>query len=145
SANANDGALATEITTPNSTHEPYWEVNLGQAQALYNVRVVAASGFQGDLTHATLSVFNTNHDLVLTQHLGGAADIFDLPLPGPVLAQFVRVGVEYAERTRNPSGANWFMGIKEVQAFGRATNEVGLLSLTATQTQIVSGASTTLQ
>src|SRR6185503_12311343 len=36
------------------------------------------------------------------------------------------------------------IGFKELQVFGRASNEVGILSFTATATQIVSGASTTL-
>ncbi|HTA95616.1 MAG TPA: lamin tail domain-containing protein, partial [Verrucomicrobiae bacterium] len=58
----------------------------------------------------------------------------------------MRVSFENAQRSGGVgSGATWEIDMKEVQAFGVPTNTVGLLNFTASPTQIVSSASTTLQ
>src|SRR6185436_16543600 len=115
----------------------YFAVDFHQVRALYSVRAIAADAFQSADTKTTLSLYDTNYNLVYTQHLAGSSTVFDLPLPAPVFARFVRIGLEFNE-------SKSAIGFKEIQAFGRPTNEVGVLSLTATSTQIVSGASTTL-
>jgi hypothetical protein len=147
-SNVNDDNYATVGGTSGlNTHDFYWEMNLGQPYALYSVRVVAASGMQPNLTNATLTVLDGNYDPVCFIPLSNAvSEVCDVPLPGPVFGQYVRVSFEYAQRSGGiGSGAAWYLDMKEVQAFGRPTNEVGLLSFTATPTQIVSSASTTLQ
>ena len=140
---ANDDSYSTSVITPYSTHDPYWEVDLGKPIALYNIRVVAADGYQADTTHATVSILDENYNEIYSQHLSGSTEVFDVNLPSVFFGRYVRVSLDYAERSR--SGSSWYIGLKEVEAFGRPTNEVGLLSFSASPTQIVSGASTTLQ
>jgi hypothetical protein len=132
-SNGNDNNYSTVAGTAGlNTHDFYWEANLGQSYALYSVRIAAADGFQANLTHATLSIMDDNYNVVYSQHLAGASEVFDVPLPGPVFGHFVHVGIEYAERTGGlGAGANWQVSMKEVQAFGVGTNQVGLLSFTA--------------
>lgn len=143
---ANDGSYATAGGTYGlNTHDYFWETDLGRPYALDSVRVVAADGMQANLTHATVTVLDKDYNAVFSQHLGGTSEVFDVSCP-EVFGQYVRVSSEYAERTTGTNGsATWLFGMKEVQAFGQLTNEVGLLNFTATQTQIVSSASSTLQ
>jgi hypothetical protein len=129
---ANDGIYGSASTA--SYVSVYWEVDLGQTLALYSVRTVAANGYQQNMTHVTLRLYDENHDSVYSEHHPtNALDVFDIRMPGPVLARYVRVGVENKERTT--SGPSWAIGMKEVQVFGRATNEIGILSFTATSTR----------
>jgi hypothetical protein len=144
-ANGNDGNYSTSVQTHNSTVDGYWEVDLGQPLALYSVRTIAGDGFQSRLTHATVRLFDEALNSIYSQHLSGTSEVFDTDVPGPVIARYVRVGTENKERTSGTTANEWFIGMKEVQVFGRATNEVGILSFTATATQILAGASTTLQ
>ena len=132
-SNGNDNNYSTVSGTAGlNTHDFYWEANLGQSYALYSVRIAAADGFQVNMTHATLSIMDDDYNVVYSQHLGGSSEVFDVPLPGPVFGHFVHVGIEYAERTTGLGGsATWLLSMKEVQAFGRGTNEVGVLSFTA--------------
>jgi hypothetical protein len=131
---ANDNNYSTVAGTSGlNTHDFYWEANLGQSYALYSVRIAAADGFQVNMTHATLSIMDDAYNVVFSQHLGGSSEVFDVPLPGPVFGHYVRVGLEYAERTTGLGGSStWLLSMKEVQAFGRTTNEVGVLNFTAT-------------
>jgi hypothetical protein len=132
-SNGNDDNYSTVAGTAGlNTHDFYWEANLGQSYALYSVRIVAADGFQGNMTHATLSIMDDDYNVVFSQHLGGTSEVFDVPLPGPVVGHYVHVGIEYAERTLGLGGsASWLLAMKEVQAFGLGTNQTGLLSFTA--------------
>lgn len=142
-SNVNDGNYATEVITYSGTVDGYFEVDLGQGRALYTVRAVSATGYQTHVTHTTATVFDENHQPVFAQHLGGTSDVFDINLPGPVIGRYVRVGLEYKERT-DPGSNTRVFGLKELQAYGLPTNDVGLLSFSATQTQILAGASTQL-
>jgi hypothetical protein len=143
-ANVNDGNYNTYVQVHQSTVDGYFEVDLGQPHALYSVRAVSSDGMQSRTAHATASVFDAAHNLIFSQHLAGSNEVFDVDLPGPVNARFVRIGLENKERTSPTGGTEWVFGLKELQAFGRSTNEVGLLSFTATATQILAGASTQL-
>jgi hypothetical protein len=143
-ANVNDGNYNTYVQVNQSTVDGYFEVDLGQPRALYTVRAVSQDGMQSRTAHTTASVFDADHNLIFSQHLAGSNEVFDVDLPGPVNARFVRIGLENKERTSPTGSTEWVFGLKELQTFGRPTNEVGLLSFTATATQILAGASTQL-
>lgn len=147
-SNVNDDNYATTGgTTGVNTHDFFWEMNLGQPFALYGVRVAVAGGQQPNLTNASLIVLDGNYNPVYFKPLSNAlSEVYDTPLPAPVIGQYVRISFEYAQRSGGiGAGASWFLDMKEVQAYGRPTNEIGLTGFNATQTNISSGGSTTLQ
>lgn len=144
-SNGNDGNLATVVQTTDKSVDAYWEVDLGTAHALYGVRVIAADGFQARMTHTTVRLFDENHDSVFSQHLGGSSSTFDVELPGPVGARFVRVGFENKERSHPTGGIEWYLGLKEVEAYGRPLGEVGLFDFSASATQINTSGEVELQ
>lgn len=141
---ANDGNHATYTETTTQTTDGYWETDLGVARALYAVRVVAfdSSTDQARLAHATVRLYDENHESVYSEHLGGSSAVFDVSLPGPVRARYVRVGLENKERTQ--PNYEWYLRLREVQAFGRPAGETGLTSLTAPSTSITAGQNATL-
>lgn len=143
-SNANDGNYATETRTTEASVDGYWEVDLGETQALDSVRVVAATGFGPRLSHATVRLFDAAHDSVFAQHLAGNGPTFDVDVAGPVLARYVRVGFENKERSHATGGIEWYLGLKEVQAFGRSADAVGLRAFAVTRDRLAPGESTTL-
>ncbi|MCP5526746.1 MAG: lamin tail domain-containing protein [Verrucomicrobiales bacterium] len=138
-SNGNDGNPATEVLTTDKSVDAYWEVDLGEPYALYGVRTLAANGFQARMTHATVRLFDERHGSVFARHLSGGSATFDVALPGPVRARFVRVGFENKERSHPTGGIEWYLGIKEVEAYGRPLPEVGLLGFTAEATAVHRG------
>ncbi len=142
-ANGNDGRYDTHTETTNRAVGAYWETDLGEEKALYQVRVIAADGFQRRLTHTTVRVYDGNHQSIFSKHLGGREEIFDVNLPGPMAARYVRVGFENKERS-DPPGVSWYLGLKELQAFGLPLDEAGLTGFGATARNISSGSATTL-
>lgn len=144
---ANDGSYATHAETSERTVDGYWEVDLGETRALYSVRVVALDA--GDnrirLSRATVRLFDGEHRSVFARRLAGETATFDVHLPGPVLARFVRVGFENKERSHLTGGIEWWLRIREVEAFGRPEQEVGLIEFTATPPRIAAGTETRLQ
>lgn len=143
-SNANDGNYATGIETTDKSVDAYWEVDLGMPNALYSVRAVAAQGFAARLSHATVRLFDANHDSVFSQHLAGTNPTFDVDVAGPITARYVRVGFENKERSDSTGGIEWYLGLREVQVFGRPAHEIGLLAFSASANSIASGDSTTL-
>ncbi|MEO0018479.1 MAG: hypothetical protein RLZZ522_1762 [Verrucomicrobiota bacterium] len=141
---ANDGNYATFTETTTQTTDGYWETDLGSARALYCVRAVAfdSGADQVRLSHATVRLFDENHESVFSQHLSGASANFDVALPGPVSARYVRVGFENKERS-NPN-YEWYLRLREVQAFGRPPEETGITRFSAAASQLSAGQSTTL-
>ena len=131
----------SELVTTDRSVDGYWEVDLGAAAALYGVRTIAADDFQARMTHATVRLFDENHDSVFSEHLGGTSATFDVVLPGPIRARFVRVGFENKERSHPTGGIQWHLGLKEVEVYGRPLSEVGLFDFSASATQIRSRAS----
>lgn len=142
-ANGNDGKYSTHTETTNRAVGSYWETDFGEEKALYQVRVIAADGFQRRLTHTTVRVYDGDHNSVFSQHLGGREAIFDVTLPGPVAARYVRVGYENKERS-DPPGVSWYLGLRELQAFGLPLNEAGLHEFGSTLNNITLGSSTRL-
>ncbi len=143
-SNANDGNHATESKTTSRSVDGYWEVDLGASFALDAVRTVAADGFAQRMSHATVRLFDENHDSVFSQHLAGLNPTFDVGVPGLRHARFVRVGFENKERSHATGGIEWYLGIKEVQVFGRPSAEVGILDFSASTDRINAGQSVTL-
>ncbi|MDA7610385.1 discoidin domain-containing protein, partial [Verrucomicrobia bacterium] len=142
-ANGNDGKYNTHTETTNRAVGSYWETDFGEEKALYQVRVIAADGFQRRLTHTTVRVYDGDHNSVFSQHLDGREAIFDVTLPGPVAARYVRIGYENKERS-DPPGVSWYLGLKELQAFGLPLNEAGLHEFGSTLNNITQGSSTRL-
>jgi hypothetical protein len=89
-------------------------------------------------------LFDEAHDSVFSRHLAGTSPTFDIPLPGAVNARYVRVGFENKERSHPTGGIEWWLGIKEVQAFGRPLTDADTLEFTASEYQITAGESTRL-
>ncbi|MCW1923130.1 lamin tail domain-containing protein [Luteolibacter arcticus] len=143
---ANDGNHATFTETTTQTVDGYWETDLGQVRSLYSIRAIAfdSADHQKRLAHATVRLFDENRNSVYSKHLSGTSAIFDIALPGPVNARYVRIGLENKERTSATGGTEWWLRLREVQAFGLTAAETGLTGFTATPAQITSGQSSTL-
>lgn len=142
--NANDNNLNTESKTTTQTVDGYWEVDLGATYALYGVRTIAASGIGSKMTNATVRLYDEAHNSVFGQRLSGKPDAFDSDVNGPVFARYVRVGLENKKRTSPTGSTEWYIGMREVEVFGRATNGLGLLSFTASTQQVVTPQPVTL-
>lgn len=145
-SNANDGNLETYIETTTQTVDGYWETDLGTTRSLYLVRAVAfdSTDHQQRLRHATLRLFDENHESVYSKHLSGTSQVFDIALPGPVSARYVRIGFEDKERSSATGGIEWWLRLREVEAYGRPAGETGLTGFAASSTAISAGQSATL-
>ncbi len=143
---ANDGNHATFTESTTATVDYYWETDLGQERALHSIRVVAFDNAEHRrrMTHATVRLFDANHDSIFSQKLAGTSAIFDIALPGPLAARYVRVGLENKERTSATGGTEWWVRLREVQAFGLPLGDTGLTGFSATPSQITTGQTSTL-
>lgn len=143
---ANDGNHATFTESTTATVDYYWETDLGQQRALHSIRVVAFDNadHQRRLTNATVRLFDANHDPIFSQKLDGTSAIFDIALPGPLAARYVRVGLEDKQRTSDTGGTEWWLRLREVQAFGLPLGDTGLTGFTATPPQITTGQTSSL-
>ena len=142
--NANDNSITTETKTTTQTVDGYWETDLGATYALYGLRTIAASGIGYRLTNTIARLFDGDHNSVFAQHLQGGPDVYDTDLNGPVFARFVRVGLEDKQRTDPAGGLEWYIGMREVEVFGRPTNGVGVLSFSTTNDQVAATQPVTL-
>jgi len=142
--NANDDNYSTQTSTTLRTVDGYWEVDLGATYALYGIRAIAASGIGYRLTNATVRIYNQAHESVHAQRVTGSPDAFDVDLNGPIFGRYVRVGLEDKQRTDPNDGIEFYIGFREVEVFGRITNNVGILSFNASTHQIQPGQSVTL-
>ena len=143
-ANANDDNFSTETKTTTATVDGYWETDLGATYALYGVRSIAAIGIGTKLTNCTVHLYNDAHESVFAERITGVPDVFDSDLKGPVFARYVRVGLEDKKRTHPTGDIEFYIGFREVEVFGRPTNEVGILSFTASTNEVAAGGSVTL-
>ena len=141
----NDGNYSTAIRSTSRTVDAYWEVDLEQAYALTSVMMMADNGFGDRMTHATVRLFDDNHDSIFSVELDNyEPPVFTVRFSGPLNARYVRVGFENKERSSPTGGIEWYLGIKEVEVFGVPSSDVGLLGLTASPNQIDSGQQTTI-
>jgi len=144
-AYGNDGNYATAVRSTSRTVDAYWEVDLEQAFALDSVLMVADDGFGDRMTHATIRLFDGNHDSVFSLELDDfKPPVFSVQLPGHYTARYVRVGFENKERSSPTGGIEWYLGIKEVEVYGLPLSEAGLFWFDASSTQINSGQQVTL-
>lgn len=141
---ANDNNPATETKTTERTVDGYWEVDLGDTYALYGVRAIAARGIGSRLTNTIVRLFDATHESVHAQPVTGAPDVFEVDLNGPRFARYVRIGLEDKQRTDPAGGIEFYIGFREVEVFGRPTNEVGVLSFTASTNRVAPGEPVTL-
>lgn len=138
----NDGNFDTHTESTPRAVGSYFEVDLGEERALYQVRVFPADGFQSRMTHTTVRIYDENHDSIFSEHLGGTDPVFDVWTPGPVFGRYVRVGFENKERSE--PGTFWYLGVKELETFGRPVEDVGILNFEADRLEIAAGEEVTL-
>jgi len=144
-AYGNDGNLSTAVRSMSRTVDAYWEVDLDQAYALDSVVMVADDGFGDRMTHATVRLFDGNHESVFSLELDDfTPPVFNVQLPGAYTARYVRVGFENKERSSPTGGIEWYLGIKEVQVYGVPSSQVGLLWFDASLDRIDPGQPITL-
>lgn len=144
-SNGNDGNLSTIVLTTERTVDGYWEVDLEQEYAIYHVQVDAADGFGDRMTHATVRLFDNDHESVYSRELDDlGTPVFYVDCRGPRRARYVRVGFEHKERSSPTGGIEWYLGLKEVMVIGRPASEVGLLSFEASTNRAQAGAAVTL-
>ncbi|MBM3882861.1 MAG: hypothetical protein FJ387_24580 [Verrucomicrobia bacterium] len=141
---ANDDNYATETKTTLRTVDGYWEVDLEATYALYGLRAIAASGIGSRLTNTTVRLYDAAHESVHAQKVSGGPEVFDVDLNGPIFARYVRVGLEDKERTDPAGGIEFYIGFREVEVFGRPTNQVGILSFSASAQRVAAGQPVTL-
>ena len=139
---ANDGNHATHSETTTQSTDGWWEADLGETRALYSVRAVPfdAEANQARLSHATLRLYDENHLSIYSQHLSGTSPLFDIALPGPIQARYVRIGFENKERSSPDGGIEWYLRLREVMAFGRPAGEEGIAQFEASQANVAAGA-----
>jgi hypothetical protein len=145
-SNGNDGNLATAVRSTHRTIDAYWEVDLGREYAVDRVRVIPDSGFEDRTTHTVVRLFDGEHTSVYSRHLDSIPrQIFDVWCDGPRRARYVRVGLENKERSTPAGASSWdtYIGIKEVEVFGKEPAEIGLFSFGASSARISSGESVT--
>jgi hypothetical protein len=143
-SNANDDHYSTETKTTPRTVDGYWEVDLGNTFALYGIRAIAAGDIGYRLTNTTVRLFDAAHESVHAQKVTGKPDAFDVDLNGPIFARYVRIGLEDKQRTDPAGGIEFYIGFREVEVFGRPTNNLGILSFTASTNQVQVGQQVTL-
>jgi len=138
---ANDGSTSTIMQTTDKTVDAYWETDLGQARALHHVRVTGVEGSleQYRLSRATLRLYDADHKSIFSRRLSGTSNVFDVILPGPVAARYVRIGFENKIRSSPSNGIEWLLKIREVEAYGRPLDQTGILSFSANASQITAG------
>ncbi|MCK4858480.1 MAG: lamin tail domain-containing protein, partial [candidate division Zixibacteria bacterium] len=146
-SNGNDGNLATAVRSTSRTIDAYWEVDLGQEYAVDRIRVIPDSGFEDRMTHTVVRLFDQEHTSVYSRHMDSVPrQIFEVRCDGPRRARYVRVGLENKERSTPAGASSWdtYIGIKEVEVFGREPAEIGLFSFDTSAARISSGESVTL-
>ena len=141
--NGNDGNYNTHTESTRRAVGSFFEVDLGEERALYRVRVVPADGFQSRMTHTTVRIYDGNHNSIFSKHLRDSAPDFDVLMPGPILGRYVRVGYENKERSE--PGTFWYLGLKELETYGRPADEVGILDFGADKVEVSAGEETTLR
>src|SRR6266478_8201310 len=143
-ANGNDGNIVANTAfahTGNADNE-WWEVNLGTAQPIREVRIwlrsdSSTSAFSRDANLRLVIYDNASHTTELYSQLMDGSSIplpyrnIDVVLPNVVMGQVVRV--------EHPVGISDYLQINEVQVFSQTVEEVNLaLAGTASQSSTFS-------
>lgn len=144
-SNGNDDNLSTRAVSTDRAVDAYWEVDLGRTFALYGARIIEADGFAGRMGHATIRLFDEQHQSVYSQKLAGMAwPDYRVEFGQAYRARFMRVGLEQKERTHPTGDIEWWIGLKEAQVYGVETNRVGILEFAASSSDTPAGQPVTL-
>jgi len=144
-SHGNDGNIDTLVTTTSRSVDGYWEVDLAETYAVTHVQIVPAPGFEDRIQHATVRLFDDQHDSVYAKKLSSLyGPLFEVDFTGPRRARYVRVGFEYKERSSPDNSIEWYLGLAEVMVFGGPAHEVGLLAFETSPETLNSGAPVTL-
>jgi hypothetical protein len=143
---ANDGNLGNLMESTDKTVDAWWETDLGSEKPLTHVRVTGVTGptDQYRLGRATLRLYDENHVSIHSQRLSSTSHVFDVFLPGPVEARYLRIGFENKIRSSTTNGIEWYLRIREVEAWGAEEGTVGVTSFTASASDVSPGQSVTL-
>ena len=141
-SNGNDGNLNTHTESTPRAVGSYWETDLEQVYAVSEVRVIVPRAFRSRMSHATVRLYDGDHDSVYSEHLRGSSGDWKITVPFDIHARYVRVGYENKERSE--SGTFWYLGLSELEVYGRPATEVGVLDFQANRQQIEQGDSVTL-
>ncbi len=144
-SHGNDGNIDTVVTTTTRSVDGYWEVDLDQMYAVTHVQIVPAPGFLDRLRHATVRLFDGQHDSVYAKKLSSLyGPLYQVDFSGPRRARYVRVGFEYKERSSPDNSIEWYLGLAEVMVLGGPTDEVGLLAFETSSIAVAHGEPVTL-
>ena len=139
-ANGNDGNLSTTIASTTQTVDAYWEVDLGQPYALYNVKTtIPSSDFTFRMNKTILRLYDDQHDSVFARNLSSSGLVYDTLADGPRAARYVRIGLEDKTRTSTDGSVQFYISLSEAEVYGRPLSEVGILSFAASVTNTTPG------
>ena len=105
--------------------------------AISEVRVIVPRAFRSRMAHATVRLYDAEHESVYSEHLRGSSATWELAPPPDLHARYVRVGYENKERSQ--AGTFWHLGLSELEVYGCPEAEVGVLEFEADRNQIQSG------
>ncbi len=136
-AHGNDGNPNTHTESTPRAVGSYWETDLEQVYAVREVRVIVPRNFRSRMSHATVRLYDGEHQSVYSEHLRGSLGTWEVAIPPDTHARYVRVGYENKERSE--SGTFWHLGLSELEVYGRPADQVGILEFQADRQEIQSG------
>ncbi len=142
-SNGNDGNVNTHTESTQRAVGSYWETDLEGIYAISEVRVIVPRAFRSRMSHATVRLYDGAHQSVYSEHLRGSSGSWSIAVPPDVHARYVRVGYENKERSE--SGTFWYLGLSELEVYGRPEAEVGILDFVSDRQQINQGDTINLQ
>ncbi len=141
-SNGNDGNVNTHTESTPRAVGSYWETDLANVFSISEVRVIVPREFRSRMSHATVRLYDGEHQSVYSEHLRGSSGDWSITIPPDIHARYVRVGYENKERSE--SGTFWYLGLSELEVYGRPASEVGIIEFASDRTAIVAGEVTTL-
>ncbi|MDA7633488.1 lamin tail domain-containing protein, partial [bacterium] len=141
-SNGNDGNVNTHTESTPRAVGSYWETDLERVHAISEVRVIVPRAFRSRMSHATVRLYDGDHQSVFSEHLSRGSGTWEIAVPPDIHARYVRVGYENKERSE--SGTFWYLGLSELEVYGRPATEVGILDFQADRQEIESGEGVTL-
>ena len=136
-SNGNDGNPNTHTESTPRAVGSYWETDLEQVYAISEVRVIVPRAFRSRMSHATVRLYDGEHQSVYSEHLSRGSGTWEIPVPPDIHARYVRVGYENKERSE--SGTFWYLGLSELEVYGRPATQVGVLDFQGDRQQIQPG------
>ena len=133
-SNGNDGNVNTHTESTPRAVGSYWETDLERVYAISEVRVIVPRQFRSRMAHATVRLYDGDHQSVYSEHLSRGSGTWEIGVPPDIHARYVRVGYENKERSE--SGTFWYLGLSELEVYGRPATQVGILEFQADRQQI---------